>query len=704
MSTGTVIVPTNDRGNCSIDGPATDPLWLQHCSQAGKKDRRPNSVCVQLNNRFDSPLATLYSGRPVNFNAFLPDNLPFGKRFQLRGGWGAGPFGWAPSATRVWGGGVDPQMIYCAPPPESQRNLPDEQVTTLGGNSGWAGGSSANAAPFHPASATYQKAMADAWAEPPDDEPFCTKSYEGDDKYKYLVWRAFCDVSNSTDFVSEWSSLKANQGFMTEGRLPKDNVLVSGGEVAKLVRSADGTAAEQTQMLFDLRNGSSFDNDDYSPSTPFQYPLTARNIADAVELACFASSVQADAGINCDDLTQEQMLEIINGPTHNTFKMGAVIACYGKGINKVVDQLVFAPAPAALVENFQKGKPLPGTGIGGNYLSELSNQYEALVRIRRGLRQVANSYVEFSSALKQIGYIEASKDAQLEANTYRQLAAVANGLAQAASALASATSFDSPNVLGKGLQAGAAVGFLAAAALERQALQADREVTENDARRQILDQQVAAMHAVDRTQAAVEDVQLAANDLNESTDNLRSSQKRAARAKSRIDWSGWAGEDGVDPQFVNTATRRIYNTRLHRYETALARAKKLAFIARRAIELRFGVDLQRQVGDLTLVEAPAKWANEVCEMQGINYAEIRDPANTIGTGEQGKFDFTNDGENFATSYIGEYVAKLEDFVNTYPFDYPLKEGDDVAVLSVADDIFGVTPACPADGRNDLYYS
>lgn len=658
----------------------------------------------------EGDLPRYHAGRPVNFNAFIPDDYPQrNPGFKLDGAFGLGPFGWSPSATRLssaaGSGGVDPQMIYCASPLDPQeRTGSDSDVTAsgavqfpFGAPSGWAGGSISNAAPFHTANSAYQNAMAEAWAVPPKGEPFCRKQY---DNHLYLVWRSFCDLpervsASSTDFVSEWSSLKSDSDFMTMGRVPNDRVHVAGDQVAKWVRSANGKGAEYTQMLFDLRNGNSFDFKD-NPKTPFQYPLSERNITDALELACYANSVQQSSGINCDTLTLAQAKTILANPDSSVAQMGAIVECYGRHINEVVDRLVFAPAPSALVTSFAKGVPLPTSGLGGAYLTELSNQYRSLVRVRQGLRMTANAYIEIAAAARDIELIQQSKDYRLAAYDLRKFAAGLTGLAQAASSLSA------ENLVG-GSYAAAGL-YIAAAGLEIGALHQDANALESDAAREVLAQKLRVIHAVESVQTSLDDVNLAANELTESTDNLRSSQKRAARAKSRIDWSGWAGEEGVDAQFVNTATRRIYNTRLHRYETALARAKKLAFIARRAIELRFGVDLQRQVGDLTLVEAPAKWANDVCEMQGINYAEIRDPANTIGTGEQGKFDFTNDGENFATSYIGEYIAKLEDFVNTYPFDYPLKEGDDVAVLSVADDIFGVTPACPADGRNDLYYS
>lgn len=714
-----IFISSGDRGACSAQSKPSEPAWMAHCAQGGSKDAESVSRCVVLSPRANG-LQTEHAGRPVNFNGFLPDVVP-GKleKRQIRGfldddGRPLPGFGWSPSGTRLGSdpgsGGVDPQFIYCDPPVASQRGLDDAAVTELPlpyGNaeedvSGWAGGSIARPARFREPDLKYQQVMDEIWATPPRDEQFCTNDYQG--SLKYLVWRSFCKPLNRVNFAAEWSDLKADREFMTLGRIPGQKPEVDGLTVGKWTRGAIRfTGEEYTQMLFDLREGTPSRN---PPVASFQYPLTARNIADAVELACYANSVRPDAGISCEDLDLDEALRIIEDQNPNLGKIGAVIECYGRAIHNVVGGLVFAPASEALVKNFQAGRPLPSTGLGGQYLAQLSNQYESLVRIRSGLNAVGNAYLEFATALRQISYIQVTTKAALEANTQRKYAAIASALAQAASSSAAAFSpaETTLNPMAIGLHIASAGASAFAGYSEVQALESDRDVINGQTNQQITDQRLRAIQTLAAAKTAVDDVLLAGNNLAVSTDALRLSQKRAARAKSRIDWSSTAGGDDNDPQYFNTASRRIYNTRLRRYETALGRAKKLAFIARRAIELRFGVDLQRQVGDLTLVEAPAKWANDICEMQGINYAEIRDPANTIGTGEEGKFDFTNDGENFATAYIGEYIAKLDDFVNTYPFDYPLKEGDDTAVLSLADDILKVTPECPADGRNLLYYA
>src|SRR5690606_31308099 len=224
--------------------------------------------------------------------------------------------------------------------------------------------------------------------------------------------------------------------------------------------------------------------------------------------------IQPDTGVNCDTLDLAQALEVINNPSSNVGKLGAVIECYGRSIQNVVGSLVFAPASEALIKNFQAGRPLPSTGLGGQYLLQLSNQYKALASIRRNLGSIGNAYVTFSAALRQIHLIEQRKEAQLSANSLRTLATISGGLAQAASAIAGPTAAQStrngPSIpfVSQAFSFGAAVGYLAQAGLEVGALQYDREVIEGGADMEVLDQQLSAIAAVEQAKNAADDVLL----------------------------------------------------------------------------------------------------------------------------------------------------------------------------------------------------
>lgn len=170
--------------------------------------------------------------------------------------------------------------------------------------------------------------------------------------------------------------------------------------------------------------------------------------------------------------------------------------------------------------------------------------------------------------------------------------------------------------------------------------------------------------------------------------------------------SWWAQGMGLDSDLagrvfpVNTTMRRRMNTLRHRYEEAFLRARKLAFIARRAIELRLGVEMPRMHDGMTLVPPPASWADRVCDMQGFSYDRLRDayPEDPLLDPE------LQESDSYAHWYIGDYVTLLGDFVTSYNLDHPMTDERDIAVISVRDDLMRARRQCEVPSRNMLYYS
>ncbi len=153
---------------------------------------------------------------------------------------------------------------------------------------------------------------------------------------------------------------------------------------------------------------------------------------------------------------------------------------------------------------------------------------------------------------------------------------------------------------------------------------------------------------------------------------------------------------------VNTVLRRQYDITQRRYESALRDAKYLSYMARLAVEQRIGMrldDIDEEVGTL---EAPSKWADDVCTFQGIDYKKLRQAA----TPESNIFQVVESvmWDKFVDPYIGDYVDKLEKFVEFYNIQYPSHEGDDVAVLSVRDDLLGPQGTCFKPSKNLLFFS
>ena len=173
---------------------------------------------------------------------------------------------------------------------------------------------------------------------------------------------------------------------------------------------------------------------------------------------------------------------------------------------------------------------------------------------------------------------------------------------------------------------------------------------------------------------------------------LRGLQTRARTALSRalfLDNSTTGRALAVD-----TVMHRRYDTTLARYQAAHQRAVRLAFIARRALEQRLGMNLDEMDDDLLTVNAPSRWSNELCTLTPIDYERVRNSGDpTLAS-----------PDNYAGLFVGDYVRRLEQVFESYSFNYPFQDGTDTAVISLRDDIMHVMRPCETDLPNLLYNS
>ncbi|MDH5676577.1 MAG: hypothetical protein OEZ06_30950 [Myxococcales bacterium] len=110
----------------------------------------------------------------------------------------------------------------------------------------------------------------------------------------------------------------------------------------------------------------------------------------------------------------------------------------------------------------------------------------------------------------------------------------------------------------------------------------------------------------------------------------------------------------------------------------------MAFLARRAVEQRLGEDLSLLSDDLPLVDSPSTWVDSVCATSGANLADTQ------------IFE-----QHFADSFIGDYVTKLENIVESYRLINNFHEGSDSAIVSLRDDIHNVREECATPVDNLL---
>jgi len=192
---------------------------------------------------------------------------------------------------------------------------------------------------------------------------------------------------------------------------------------------------------------------------------------------------------------------------------------------------------------------------------------------------------------------------------------------------------------------------------------------------------------------------------------VESEQKARYEVSKGTGQDFFIGDDGQPVMMpVNTVLRRQYDITKIRYENALREAKYYAYLARLAIEQRIGKRLNTITENVGVLDPPAMWADDVCSLVGVDYAELRECDISDadgGTGSSSESACAHDKEiiaKYADQYIGDYVAKLQSFVEFYNVEYPSHEGDDTAILSFADDFLATGSSCLLDTPNLLYYS
>ncbi len=162
---------------------------------------------------------------------------------------------------------------------------------------------------------------------------------------------------------------------------------------------------------------------------------------------------------------------------------------------------------------------------------------------------------------------------------------------------------------------------------------------------------------------------------------------------------------------LNTALRRQYDAYQLRYQEALTHAKRLAYMARLAIEQRLGVRLGELHEPIGALEAPALWVDDVCSLTGIDYGslstfEVSNASGAAGNGgtEDEALKDQEAIQAFADGFIGDYVENLALFVEYYNAQYPSQDSEDLVAISLRDDVLAAEGQCLRQSRNLLYFS
>jgi len=705
-------------GPCeAAPGTFGDLAWIEHCTPPGCPSCRESVRCIQVTGKGsaigDDARSTL--GRPVNVNGFIGNFIAWSSRPEFAGDTPANTsFPWVcqpGGGGCLWMGGVDPQMVYCGIPDAEFGSAPSNW-TNWGAllpsgcwsddcqtASGWVGATVTN-----DIGATYgtewDAALEEMWSVPSGN--FCSEPPADDCQdpkkcWKSAIWRAFCRrlPDPGLDVLIQRPEFMQYAHF--NGIEETGDTYVDAMTAGRWIQPIPGDSHTENwrhatvAYLYDMRDQPYLSHEH---QRPLQYEINARGIVDAMDLLCHATRNQTGFVPDCTVLLSE------GNELEDASLLEGYLNCVQQRIRAVGGAHVTGPVPMPIVDAFVRKMPIAGTtGLGGAYL-------EAMAEERSALESIAMHYDHIADALQRMGYLQAKlknlKKAQEfdeEAAEYRaledSLVHLASAMGSFAQALNMGTSMT--GMASSGLNGAAGVAHIAACEAgiyaDKLASYAERLNHQSelwDLLQSMRDNTVTARDSVRQLLVEIDTFTNAAAKVR----LVQAKGDREVASATLADY--WDCEDPAGcPIPYNTALRRTYNTKVIRYQNALERARRAAFVARRAIEVRFGVKLSRIYEPMSFVQAPNTWADGVCQMSGIKYDQIRDAG---GSSESIDFSGGASGDDYADDYIGDYVSKLEDFVRSYPFDFPLMDSDDTAVLSLSEDLLKVSGQCfrPAD--------
>lgn len=392
-----------------------------------------------------------------------------------------------------------------------------------------------------------------------------------------------------------------------------------------------------------------------------------------------------------------------------------------KAAESLVRALYVEDIPQRVIDDFHSKYVGSGSlrGTHGTLLLELEKALEqvvdgwvqatALVAQMRDAIETARVGIE----LQQVQ--EETELAQLAIQSSQNSIALVNSVASMVAACSPASSFG--GTPGVSINTGAcAAGIVAsqqtALELDSQSIQIDKlKALAQDGKVLAVTQTLTTLHEQSvtlQTQLALAlgSIRTGTADAMAHAHQIVESEQRARYEVAKGSGADFLVNDNGEPLFfpVNTVNRRLYDVTKLRYERALRAAKYYSYMARIAIEQRIGRRFDTISEPVGVLEPPAQWVNDVCNLVGIDYGELRDCELPDGGDPS---ECLHDKEiiaDFADQYVGDYVAKLEQFVEYYNVQYPSHEGDDVALLSLRDDFLSGKGACSVTSPNQLYFA
>lgn len=399
--------------------------------------------------------------------------------------------------------------------------------------------------------------------------------------------------------------------------------------------------------------------------------FTSSDLLDGMELMCEAAR-HVERGLPTCDLTRPPVLD----GREDIAALSAYLDCLGARLISQSERVVLQDVPRSLVRDL-RGESTALRPTEGEYGREVD-------LLRSALRDLADIPRAIGGQLRQIADALEILDARLAQSSIRaeigDLNTVSTAVTQVSACASSGTWWGAvATCAGAAIQIGLAVRVNE---LSDELLTGESAIAMAEFRREF--------NSVQFTLGSLGTQLMTSRDqVGVSLSSLRSMRTSTMRdlANALVLSTDEAGRHYA----VNTVLRRRYNTLLRRYDVARRGAIRMAWLARVALEQRLGLDLSTVVapdGGFTLVDAPATWADSLCESSGVDYAEIRDGSSTMM-------------DHYSDAFIGDYVRNLERFFESYRIDFPYLDGEATAVISLRNDVERVRERCVAETRNLL---
>ncbi len=420
----------------------------------------------------------------------------------------------------------------------------------------------------------------------------------------------------------------------------------------------------------------------------FRYERQA--MLDGFELVCELSKLGAQQQVGCDAPPKVQSVEDLS-------KASGYLECLGDRLKSVAVRTVLFNFPEAAIDPLRESSSVGSfPSIGGEEAVDISALRNGLVELAKvpdlmagEMRTVASQVEAVHLAVRKVLISNEITDVQLESNMLNQMASCSSALANLGSVQ---TVYSPGSVVSASVTCTNAFAQMSLSKtindLSKQLMRVDADLAINQFAQQFSSSVTNMTSYSKRLVQAIEDV-----DANLAKIELQ--QSRAKRALLRALYVN-SFESRAQVELSAGLWKRYLGTR-QRYQNAYGVAQKMAFLAKRAIELRLGIHLNELTSDLPLVAAPSTWESKVCTTSGLDWTKL---SQSGGTNKSDDPTITQ----YADAFIGDYVNKLANVVESYRLAYNFHEGSDTTVLSLRDDIQSVRADCDVESTNLLYHT